>query len=71
MAKTVKTIHMIDGRNVVDMSNDELINEIAATEAKIKELGKLNTESTAIEAEKKRLEKFIAQVVKHLDKRSS
>lgn len=66
----VKTVHYIDGVNVADMTNEDLIAKIAASEAKIKELKKVETESTAIAAEIARVEAFIADVVKHLDARA-
>lgn len=66
----VKTVHYIDGYNVADMTKEDLISQIAKAEAKIKELNKVETESTAIAAEIERVKAFIAEVVKHLDARA-
>lgn len=70
MANSVKTIHMINGINVKDMSKDELISKIADAEGEIARLNGLETESTAITKEIERQQAFIDDVVKHLDARA-
>jgi hypothetical protein len=70
MTMKVKTVHYINGYNVSDMTKEDLISEISKAEAKIKELKKVETESTAIAAEIERIGKFIADVVAHLDARA-
>ena len=66
----VKTVHYIDGYNVEDMSKSDLIAKIAEGEKAIKDLKKVETESTAIAAEIAKIEAFIGEVVAHLDARS-
>lgn len=70
MTMKVKTVNYINGVNVADMTKEDLIGEIAKAEAKVKELNKVETESTAIAAEIDRIKAFIADVVKHLDARA-
>ncbi|MGD9382353.1 MAG: hypothetical protein PVI03_07905 [Candidatus Thorarchaeota archaeon] len=67
----VKTVHYVDGINVADMTDEELVAKIADAEGKIKSLRKIETESTKINQEIARVEAFIADVVKHLDARAS
>ncbi len=67
----VKTIHMIDGRNIVDMTQDDMISVIANAENDISNLEALTTESRAVTKKIKALEEGIAAVVIHLDKKAS
>ncbi len=65
----IVTTHTINGRNIKDMSKDELIGVIRASEADVATLESMETESEAVTKEVKSIRAFIADVVSHLDKK--
>jgi len=66
----VKTLHFIDGRNIADMSQDDMISCIADAENDIANLKALETESSAVDKKIAALESGIEAVVVHLDKKA-
>lgn len=65
----VVTKQFINGTNVNDMNNDDLIMQISDAEARIKQLKSVETKSKAIMQEVKNIETFIDDVVTILDNR--
>jgi len=64
----VKTIDLIDGSNVKDLSTDQLINHINAAKGRIEALEATGTESKKIAAMISEDQTFIADCVRLLDK---
>lgn len=69
MSYEVKTHQTINGRNVRDMSDEELIMTIASYEAELKSLNSIDTESKGVKRAKDKIEDHIKQVVAVLDSR--
>lgn len=64
-----ETKHYVNNQDITSMSDEEVFESISKAEADIKKLRSIKTKSTKIEATIKAHQKFIKQVVKHLDKR--
>lgn len=67
----VKQVTYVNGNNVADMSEDELISCIATAKADIAALVNVDVDSKAIEKKIAALETFIDNVIKLLDRKSS
>jgi len=66
----VKTVHFIDGRNIADMSQDDMIGCIADAENDISNLEALSTKSKAVTKKIDSLKAGIEAAVVHLDKKA-
>lgn len=62
-----ETKQFINGVDVNTMNKEQLIQQIANSEAELEKLDKIKAKSKAIDAEKERITSFIAEVVKVLD----
>lgn len=68
--EVISNITYYRGRNIKDMSKVQLIEALKGTEAEIKALDEIQTESAAITKEKDKLKGALAVVVAELDARS-
>lgn len=68
--EVISNITYYRGRNIKDMSKTQLIDALKGTEAEIKALDEIQTESAAIAKEKDKLKGALAVVVAELDSRS-
>lgn len=68
--EVISNITYYRGRNIKDMSKVQLIDALKGTEAEIKALDEIQTESAAITKEKDKLKGALAVVVAELDARS-
>lgn len=68
--EVISNITYYRGRNIKDMSKVQLIDALKGTEAEIKALDEIQTESAAIAKEKDKLKGALAVVVAELDARS-
>lgn len=70
MTVTVETKHLVNGQNVKDMSDNELLMCVQSLENELEDLDELKTQSKFIEKRKKELGETLKTVVKHLDGRA-